>query len=87
MAWTWPTALFFVGIALMLALMTMLELWRPTVRRRGFLPMATTRGDRLFLSLLTIAFIHLGWLAAVDAPLWMASLFSVVVLVLLLRYG
>ena len=44
--------------------MTAWELAQPTVERRGFLPMATTRGDRLFIGLLGAAWIHLGWLRA-----------------------
>ena len=53
MAWTPPTGLFFACIALMLAGMTVWELRSPiAVERKGFLPMATTRGDRLFIGLL-----------------------------------
>ena len=32
--------------------------------RRGILAIDTTRGDRLFISLLLAAYIHLIWLAA-----------------------
>ena len=67
MAWTQPTALFFVSIGVMLAVMTVLELRTPTTLRRGWLPMATTRGDRLFISLLTAGFTHLAWLGLTDA--------------------
>ena len=42
--------------------MTAWELASPTIERRGFLPMTTTRGDRLFIGLLGAAWIHLGWL-------------------------
>ena len=44
---------------------------RPS-ERRGFLPMTTTRGDRLFIGLLGAAWIHLGWLGLSDLPLWRA---------------
>ena len=50
MAWTAPTAAFFAAIAAMLAGMTTWEIVSPTQRRRGWLPIATTRGDRLFVS-------------------------------------
>ncbi|MCD7082070.1 DUF2160 domain-containing protein, partial [Pseudomonas sp. MAFF 311095] len=46
MAWTTPTALFFGGIALILAGMTTWELRSPSIPRRGLLPISTTRGDR-----------------------------------------
>ena len=61
MAWTPEVAIFFGCIALMLAGMTVWEVARPTVERKGFLPIATTRGDRLFIGLLTAAYINLAW--------------------------
>ncbi|HFD15069.1 MAG TPA: hypothetical protein ENJ38_02050 [Rhodospirillales bacterium] len=73
MAWTWPTAVFFASIALLLVFMTVLELVWPSVERRGFLPIETSRGDRLFISLLSAAYIHLAWLGLSDLPLWYAS--------------
>ncbi len=87
MAWTWQTALFFGLIALALAAMTLWELRAPGgAPRRGILGIRTTRGDRLFISLLFAAFIHLAWLAfAGKALLWIASLASLVVAVVLFR--
>jgi predicted small integral membrane protein len=89
MAWTLPTAIFFISIAVMLATMTVLQLVWPTVERKGFLPMATTRGDRLFIGLLTSAFIHLGWLALTSetTPLWGASIISLIWFAALMRWG
>ncbi len=87
MVWTVPTAVFFIAIALMLLGMTVWEVRSPTVERRGLLPIATTRGDRLFISLLASAFVHLGWLALTDLSLWFATAISFVILGLLLRYG
>jgi predicted small integral membrane protein len=64
MAWTWQSAAFFGVIALLLAGMTLWELARPGGDpRRGILGLDTTRGDRLFISLLCAAYIHLAWLA------------------------
>ncbi len=76
MAWTWPTAIFFAGIALLLLFMTVLEILRPSIERRGFLPIATSRGDRLFISLLSAAYIHLAWLGLADLPLWYGSILA-----------
>ncbi|MDH3658519.1 MAG: DUF2160 domain-containing protein [Alphaproteobacteria bacterium] len=70
MAWTTPTAIFFVVIALLLVTFTILELKYPTVERVGILGITTTRGDRLFISLLGSAFINLAWLAIAGPPLW-----------------
>jgi predicted small integral membrane protein len=68
--------------------MTTLELIWPTHERRGLLPWATTRGDRLFLALLTAAFIHLGFLFFSDAETLQIPLaISVIWAALLLRFG
>ncbi len=72
MAWTLPTALFFIGIAIILAAMTLWQFASPSVERRGLLPMATTRGDRLFIGLLGSAYIHLGWIGPNDVNPWWA---------------
>jgi predicted small integral membrane protein len=79
MAWTWQTAVLFVAFFATLAVMTVLAARRPEVDRIGILGLPTTRGDRLFLTLLGAAFIHLGWLAlAGEAPLWGASILSLI---------
>jgi predicted small integral membrane protein len=78
MAWTWETAAFFIAIALLLAAMTVWELLSPGgAARRGVLAIETTRGDRLFISLLGSAFLHLAWLAFLGSPLWGALAVSV----------
>jgi predicted small integral membrane protein len=73
MAWTLPTALFFATIALLLIGMMIWEYFVPGGSpRRGILGLDTTRGDRLFISLLGSAYIHLAWLAFVGPDLWWA---------------
>ncbi|MGB8713332.1 MAG: DUF2160 domain-containing protein, partial [Onishia taeanensis] len=59
MVWTLPTTVFFSVIAAMLAGMTVWEVVQPTVERKGFLPISTTRGDRLVIGLLSAAYRHL----------------------------
>ena len=63
MAWTLPVAVFFCCIVLMLAGMTLWEIKRPTLERKGFLPLITTRGDRLFIGLLSAAYVNLAFVA------------------------
>ncbi len=71
MAWTWPTAAFFVFIFLCLVTMGIWEWRRPGGdARHGILGLDTTRGDRLFITLLGSAFIFLAWLGFVGTPLW-----------------
>ncbi len=67
MAWTWPTAAFFGVIAALLVLFTVLAIRFPETPRRGVLRIETTRGDRLFITLLGSAFINLAWLGLTDA--------------------
>ncbi|NLO80952.1 MAG: DUF2160 domain-containing protein [Xanthomonadaceae bacterium] len=88
MAWTLPTIVFFSGIGVLLLLMTIWQVVSPSVERKGFLPIPTTRGDRLFIGLLSAAYIHLAWLALTEAvSLWWAFALSVVWLLVLLRWG
>lgn len=73
MAWTGPTALFFVAIITLIAMMCVWEYFSPGGNPRvGILRFETTRGDRLFISLLGSAFIHLAWLGLVGPGLWWA---------------
>ena len=87
MAWTLPTAAFFIAIGTLLAGMTVWEVVQPTVQRKGFLPLETTRGDRFFIGLLSGAWIHLAWLGFTDLALWYPLGFLVVWMIVLLRWG
>ena len=71
MAWTPATLAFFLFIFGAMALMGLLEAWRPGgAPRRGILGMVTTRGDRLFIGLLGSAYIFLAWIGLVGLTLW-----------------
>ncbi|MBS0123717.1 DUF2160 domain-containing protein [Thetidibacter halocola] len=72
MAWTWPTAIFFMVIASLLITFTILAIKFPETPRVGILRIETTRGDRLFITLLGSAFINLAWLGLVgpDTQPW-----------------
>ena len=72
MAWTLPTALFFMAIAAMLVVMAVLQIRYPSKVRTGVLGFETARGDRLFISLLGSAFINLAWIGLLDAPQYWA---------------
>ncbi|MBB1485195.1 DUF2160 domain-containing protein [Oceanospirillum sediminis] len=87
MAWTLPTAVFFSVIAAILVCMTVFELRSPCVERKGFLPIETTRGDRLFIGLLTSAYIHLMYVGLTDMTLWIALGISCVWLFIVMRWG
>lgn len=70
MAWTLPTAIFFAVIGGLLITFTILAIKFPEAPRTGVLRIETTRGDRLFITLLGSAFINLAWLGLVSAPQW-----------------
>lgn len=87
MAWTWPTAGFFTVILLLLIGMSVWERYVPGGSpRRGVLGLDTTRGDRLFISLLGSAFIHMAWLAALGPPLWGAVAVSLLYAIAVFRW-
>jgi predicted small integral membrane protein len=79
MAWTWPTAAFFLFILLCFVGMSVWEYYVPGGDpRHGILGLDTTRGDRLFISLLGSAFIFLAWLGLAGTPLWGPLVISLV---------
>jgi predicted small integral membrane protein len=86
MAWTFPVALFFFIIASLLITFTLLAIRWPETPRIGALRIETTRGDRLFISLLGSAFINLGWLFFFGAPLWGALILCLVYVVVVFRW-
>ncbi len=98
MSWTLPVAIFFICIGLMLVGMTVWEIRSPTRLRKGFLPMSTTRGDRLFIGLLAAAYINLAfigvagrleeWLSLDAEPsIWISFVISMAALALVMRKG
>jgi predicted small integral membrane protein len=98
MAWTTPVAVFFTCIVLMLISMTVWEIKSPTVMRKGFLPIETTRGDRLFIGLLSAAYVNLlfigisgklmQWMSLETEPsIWISFVISMGVLALIMRKG
>ena len=87
MAWTLPTAIFFAVLAAALLMLIVLELKRPTSMSLGWLPMATTRGDRFFISLLGAAFIHLLWLGLTPCSTMYASGLAIIWLSMIMAKG
>ena len=87
MAWTWQTAVFFIAIAGLLVSMTVWEMVSPGgAPRHGVLGIESTRGDRLFISLLGSAFIHLAWLGLVGPNLMWASGISLIYALAVFRW-
>ncbi|MBL0092746.1 MAG: DUF2160 domain-containing protein [Piscinibacter sp.] len=98
MVWTLPVAVFFSCIALLLVGMTVWEVKSPTVMRKGFLPIATTRGDRLFIGLLGAAYVNLAFVAVSEKmidwfgleqepSIWFSFVASMALLALVMKKG
>ena len=86
MAWTLPTALFFAVIAMLILSFTILAIRYPETPRVGVLRIETTRGDRLFITLLGSAFINLAWLGLIGGPQWWALIACLVFAAAVFRY-
>ena len=87
MAWTLEVAVFFICVVLMLIGMTIWQVRSPSIERKGFLPISTTRGDRLFISLLSAAYVNLAWAGLTDLTQWVAAVLGFVVLLVMMRWG
>lgn len=98
MVWTLPVAIFFACIVAMLVGMTIWEIRSPTSLRRGFLPIPTTRGDRLFIGLLGAAYVNLAWVGLsgrfaqwlslqAEPSIWFGFVLSMALLLLVMRKG
>lgn len=98
MVWTTPVAVFFSAIVLMLIVMTVWEIKSPTTLRKGWLPLQTTRGDRLFIGLLSAAYLNLAWVGLSEKMInwfelnqepsvWISFMLSMVLLVVIMRKG
>lgn len=86
MLWTVPTAAFFIGIVVLLVIMTIWQVIQPTPERRGWIiPMRTTRGDRLFIGLLASAYLCAFWIALIPLTKWLL-LAAVISLMLIIMF-
>ena len=87
MAWTWPTATFFIVLVLSIVAMGIWEHFSPGGNpKRGVFGLDTTRGDRLFISWLGTGFINLGWLAFAGPPLWGGLALAIVWFVFVFKF-
>jgi predicted small integral membrane protein len=72
MVWTGPTAAVFIGLGALLAGMAVWARISPPVARRGALRIATDRGDRLYIGLVSAAVFLVGWIALTHWSMWVA---------------
>jgi predicted small integral membrane protein len=87
MAWTTPIAIFFICVLIMLIGMTIWQVKSPSIERKGFLPIATTRGDRLFIGLLSAAYVNLAWAGLTDVTQYIGAVLGFALLIVVMRWG
>ena len=88
MRWSWQSAAFFGSIIFAIVGLTVWDIFSPGVRARRLLPMATTRGDRLFLGIILTIGLFLIWLATMgNQSLWGAAVLALVANGILARWG
>ena len=87
MAWTTPIAIFFISVLIMLIGMTIWQVKSPSLERKGFLPISTTRGDRLFIGLLCSAYVNLAWAGLTDVTQYIGAVLGFALLIIVMRWG
>ncbi len=87
MAWTTPIAIFFISVLIMLIGMTIWQVKSPSLERKGFLPISTTRGDRLFIGLLSAAYVNLAWAGLTDVTQYIGAVLGFALLIIVMRWG
>ena len=83
MEWTVPTAIFCGSIILIVIAMTV----SPSLERRGFLPIPTTPGDRLFIGILTSVYIFFVWVGLTHFALWILLIVVVCWIAVVMLWG
>lgn len=88
MEWTPPTFGLFVTVISSLVMMTIWDIRSPSVPRKGFLRIPFTRGDRYFLSIVTLVGTVIVWIAFLPDLDWRYALaVAAVLIVIFVRWG
>ncbi len=88
MYWTYQSAIGFGLLFGMLAVITFVDTKKPSFETKGFLPMPTTRGDRVFISVVSFFFLVLLWLRYVpDLTGWVVVIVGIVNAVIVMKWG
>ena len=74
MYWTWPSLVFFIILLVTIFSMTVWDVLSPCKERKGFLPIATTRGDRLFIGIISTIGFYFLWLGIAGYNLFIIAI-------------
>ncbi len=87
MYWTLPTMITICIFFIFLLIIAVLDLKKRSTPRKGFLPFPTTRGDRIFISVIIWIAVSLIWLAILgDAYITALPLILVVIMIIVMKY-
>jgi len=88
MYWTWQSGLFFTGIFGAITFLGVLNSYSPNVDRKGFLPIETGRGDRLFIGILSTMAIFFLWLGLFgETMLWITAIIGAIWFFIEFKWG
>jgi predicted small integral membrane protein len=87
MAWTPQTALFVLVVVVVLAGLVVLAARHPPVPRKGFLPMDTSGGDRVYIGLLGIGATLIATIALTGLPVVVGLAVGAVWMVVVVIWG
>ena len=87
MVWTSGTVIFAIAVFGGLLAITGLAIAFPSAPRKGFLPIRTARGDRIYISLLATGLVMVMWIILTDRPLMIGLAVAIVVAIPIVRWG
>jgi predicted small integral membrane protein len=88
MHWTVPSAIGVAGVFSLIVGLNVLGKYRPSFPRKGFFPMETNRGDRVFLSIVSSLIVWIFWMRFLpEASLLLSFLIIVPLVVVIMKWG
>jgi predicted small integral membrane protein len=88
MYWTWPSAIFFLVIILTIIGLNLWDTFFPDIKRKGFLPITTSRGDRVFIAIISTIGICIAWLGVAGNSLFIgAIILSIIWNIVIIQWG
>lgn len=85
--WTTPIAFVFIGVAVMIAGLTIWGHYSPPVRRKGFLRIVTDRSERVYIAIVSFALVMVISFAIVDSDTAIWAISALVMAVVILIWG
>jgi len=87
MYWTLPTLIFLGSIITLLATLSIWDMKDPGYAREGLLPIETTRGDRVFMSLLITGCTFCLWLYTLSlTTVWVVLMIGAAAAVFVIKF-